>query len=124
MRNALRELIFGVLTDAIGAGGRVWLEDRPQRTTRRYVVFDVQMAPGVDGTAPVRDVALQVTCVGESAEAAATLSAAAAGALDGYSGATTNVSLLELATTGSDSDYNKEAGHWWASLRLQGIAIG
>lgn len=124
MRDALRKLLFDQLKTVILSPAKVWLEDRPQRSSAEYVVFVVQFANATDGDAPVKEIVVDVTAVAPTSAGAVALIEAARGGLEGWSGAATEATILTLSATTSDSDFDKDSNHWWATLRLQGLAVG
>lgn len=106
------------------AGVKVWHEERPQQQGTAYVVFSVDTSVRGAGTAPIRDLIVDVDCYAQSAAAANTLATAASAALDEYTAVLNDVRATGTALNGSNRGYDEDTGLWYVSLRVQGLVIG
>jgi hypothetical protein len=122
MLTNLGRLVRDQLTAQVGAVG-VWAKRRGQDSTLPAVVYDLQVGPTIEGSAPVSSVLIVVSCYAPTSLGVETVAGSVQSALQGWSGRAYGVALLELDLTNSQQDFDEEKSEFYAVLSFSATAI-
>lgn len=98
---------------------RIYPVQVPLEAELPAVAYDVTLAEGVDGTAPLQRLVIRIECVADADTTAQTLGEAVDDALDNYSARSGDTYLRPLQRTGWSEIRDSEFNAWVRSITYQ-----